>query len=82
MVAAVAVAIAGIIVILGAFGLRADDGPLQDRVFVGHGSDQVAQARGGSRNMNATHLLALSERKDSALFIFVRNCVDSVGFPR
>ena len=82
VVAAVAVANAGITVILGALSLRADDEPLQDRIFVVHGPDQVVQARGGSRNMNATHPLALSEHKDRASFIFVRHCVDSAKFPR
>ena len=82
VVAAVAVAIAGIIVILGALNLRADDEPLQNRIFVVHGPDQVAQAHGGSRNMNATHPPALSKHEDRASFIFIRHCVDSIKFPR
>ena len=77
---AIAIAIAGIIVILGAFSLRADNELLQYRIFIVHGPDQFAQARAARRNMNATHALVLSERKDRTLFIFVRYCVDNVKF--
>ena len=66
---------------LEASSLRANEEPLQNRIFVVHGPDQVVQARGGRRNMNGTRPLVLPELKDRASFIFIRQSVDGVRFP-
>ena len=76
-----AVVIAGIIVILGAFSLRADNELLQYRIPIVHGPNQVAQARSGCRNMNATHALSCRSAKIASRISLLDIALKASRFP-
>ena len=55
---------------------------MQERVFIVHGSGQVAQVRRTCGNVNATHALALPEGENRASFVFIRHRGESPALTR